>query len=116
MTRITNTDSIAVPAAAAVGRAGVSGAPNGTPAKSTVAATATVDASALAEAARQLNERYALRETNLHFFVDESTHETVVTVIDQNSGEVLRQIPSADALRIARELSDAPGGLIEHQA
>lgn len=116
MTRINGTESVAVPAVSAVGRAGVSGGPPTAPARSSSGATAPVDAAALAEAARQLNESYALRETNLHFFVDKTTHETVVTVIDQKSGEVLRQIPSVDALRIARALSATPGNLLEDLA
>lgn len=43
----------------------------------------------------------------LNFTVDEELGEFVITVLDQDSGEVIRQIPSEDMLELARSLSDA---------
>ena len=43
----------------------------------------------------------------LNFAVDEELGRFVVTVLDQESGEVIRQIPTEDMLELARTLSDA---------
>jgi flagellar protein FlaG len=50
--------------------------------------------------------RQYLRESGreLDFRVDADTHRMVVTVRDQETGEVIRQIPSEEILRIARSL------------
>jgi uncharacterized FlaG/YvyC family protein len=61
-----------------------------------------------AAAARAVAERIRryLRETgrDLDFDVDADTHRMVVTVRDKGTGEVIRQIPSEELLRIARHL------------
>jgi flagellar protein FlaG len=61
-----------------------------------------------AEATQVVAERIRqyLRESGreLDFRVDADTKRTVVTVRDQTTGEVIRQIPSEEILRIARSL------------
>jgi flagellar protein FlaG len=59
-----------------------------------------------AQAVAQRIQQY-LRESGreLDFRVDADTNRTVVTVRDQTTGEVIRQIPSEEVLRIARRLS-----------
>lgn len=59
-----------------------------------------------AQAVAQRIQQY-LRESGreLDFRVDADTNRTVVTVRDQTTGEVIRQIPSEEVLRIARSLS-----------
>ena len=49
----------------------------------------------------------ALRDTqsNLSFSVDESTGKTIVRVVRSSTGELVRQIPSEEALAIAASLS-----------
>lgn len=49
-----------------------------------------------------------LKETrrNLEFSTDEESGKIVVKVIASDSGELIRQIPSEEALRIAHSLSD----------
>lgn len=44
---------------------------------------------------------------NLSFSLDESTERVVVKVTDAVSGEVIRQIPSEEALKLAESLSEA---------
>lgn len=44
---------------------------------------------------------------NLRFEVDESSGRTVVQVVEASSGEVLRQMPSEEVLRIAAQLAAA---------
>ena len=52
-------------------------------------------------------------ERSLSFSVDEATGRTVISVRDAASGELIRQIPGEDALRVARALADGSKSLIE---
>ncbi len=55
----------------------------------------------------------------LDFRIDDDTGRLVVSVIDRSSGDVLRQIPSEEALRIAHHLQqtqDRGGALIAAMA
>lgn len=42
----------------------------------------------------------------LNFSVDQELGKTVVTVVDEVSGDVIRQIPSEDMLELSRHLAD----------
>lgn len=42
----------------------------------------------------------------LNFSVDEKLGKTVVTVIDQGTGDVIRQIPTEDMLELSRNLAE----------
>jgi flagellar protein FlaG len=42
----------------------------------------------------------------LNFSVDESLGKTIVTVLDQATGDVIRQIPTEDMLELSRNLSE----------
>jgi flagellar protein FlaG len=42
----------------------------------------------------------------LNFSVDEELGKTVVRVIDENTGDVIRQIPSEDMLTLAKNLAE----------
>ena len=53
--------------------------------------------------------------THLRFHVEEGLGCVAVSVIDERSGEVLMQVPSEAALRIARRLH-AGGSLVDDQA
>ena len=44
---------------------------------------------------------------DINFSVDATTHKPVVTVIDQESGKVIRQIPNEEMLEISKSLEDA---------
>ena len=46
---------------------------------------------------------------DLNVFVDESAGYYVTTVVNPSSGEVVRQIPSDETLRIARNVQEMPG-------
>lgn len=70
--------------------------------------TPPANAERYAEAAQAVAERIReyLRESGreLDFRIDADTRRMVVTVRDQHTGEVIRQIPSEEVLRIARSL------------
>jgi flagellar protein FlaG len=42
----------------------------------------------------------------LNFSIDEQLGETVVRVIDENTGDVIRQIPSEDMLQLSKNLAE----------
>jgi flagellar protein FlaG len=68
------------------------------------------------EAVSQLNKSSQAKSQGLEFSVDSDTKRTVVKVVDQSTKEVLRQIPTPEALEIAKSLeSKASTGLLIQQ-
>lgn len=63
----------------------------------------------LQEAAEQLNRQMQRNQRDLSFSVDDAADKIVVTVKNTESGEVVRQIPSEAALKLARNLADVKG-------
>ncbi|MFU4298712.1 flagellar protein FlaG [Pseudomonas aeruginosa] len=53
---------------------------------------------------------------DLSFSLDDSTGRVVVKVTDSTSGEVIRQIPSEEALRLAERLDEARSLLFKAEA
>lgn len=56
------------------------------------------------EALRALSLAFNASGTDLKFSVDALTGQTVVAVVRQSDGQVIRQVPSAVALRLAETL------------
>lgn len=54
--------------------------------------------------------------SGLQFQVDEDSGEVIVKMIDKQSGEVLKQIPTEDALKIAKSLSNLTGLILKESA
>lgn len=67
----------------------------------------------LEEASEQLNQQMARNKRDLSFSVDEVTN-TVVLTVKNRVGEVVRQIPSETALRVAHNIENMKG-LMEDQ-
>lgn len=63
----------------------------------------------------ELNEQFADSGRNLGFRVDSVMNRPVVTVLNQASGEVVRQIPSEVVVRVAHSI-EALKGLIFDQS
>lgn len=70
----------------------------------------------LGKAIEELNRYVAGSRTDLRFAVDRDAGQLVVSIIDAESGQVLRQMPSLEALRIARYLEHDRLGLIRQRA
>ena len=70
------------------------------------------------QAVSQINESMQSQpqSQNLVFSVDSSTNQTVVKVVDQLTMEVIRQMPTREALDIARTLNKLAGKLIKQKA
>jgi flagellar protein FlaG len=58
----------------------------------------------LNEAVSQLNDFVQTVQRDLQFEVDNERGETIVRVVDQQTQEVIRQIPNEVALRLAENL------------
>jgi flagellar protein FlaG len=68
----------------------------------------------MGEASEQLNRQMAQSKRDLSFSVDDVANKIVLTVKDQR-GEVVRQIPSETALRLAHNLEAVKGLLRDEQ-
>lgn len=60
----------------------------------------------LEDATREIEQFLQSQNRNLAFSVDENTDRSVVTVTESGSGDVIRQIPSEEVLRLAERLDD----------
>jgi len=67
----------------------------------------------LQAAAKQLNDFMKHFATKLDFSVDDSTKTVVVKVLNDQTGEVIRQIPSEEALKAAKALDALQGVIIK---
>lgn len=69
----------------------------------------------LEEATEHLNKQMAQNKRDLSFSVDDVANKIVVTVKNRE-GEVVRQIPSETALRVAHNLDDMKGLLQDEKS
>jgi flagellar protein FlaG len=74
------------------------------------------DTAALKNAARQINDFLKSSSTSLEFSVDDSAHRVVVRIVDAQTDQVIRQIPSEEVLAIARSLDRMNGLLLRQTA
>ena len=63
-----------------------------------------------------MSDTASMMRKGLAFRVDDSSGANVVSVLDVDSGEVLRQIPSEEALELAAKLTEATGILMKTEA
>jgi flagellar protein FlaG len=69
----------------------------------------------LESAVRELNQSMKANNSNLAFTVDPDTQQTVVSVMDSKTGEVIKQFPSKEAIAIAKAIGDIQQGLLLKQ-
>lgn len=70
----------------------------------------------LDKAVSDLNQSSQMKTQGLEFSIDEDSQRTVVKVIDQETKEVLRQIPTKEALELSKTFDSAKGSLIRQSA
>lgn len=70
----------------------------------------------LDEAVKKINETLKGLSQNLEFSVDSDSNRTIVRVVDQETRDVIRQIPSPEAVEIAKALDQLQGLLIRQKA
>jgi len=64
----------------------------------------------------RVNETVKLFNSSIRFDVDKETHRQIVRVVDIETEELIRQIPSEDLLSISRALDKLQGLLIKDKA
>jgi flagellar protein FlaG len=70
----------------------------------------------LAKAVEELNKAVKDVAPGIEFSIDADLHQTVVKIVDQNTKEVLRQMPTEETIAIAKSLDKLQGLLIQNQA
>ncbi|MCU0759127.1 MAG: flagellar protein FlaG [Steroidobacteraceae bacterium] len=75
-----------------------------------VAQADTLDTASLEKAAARMEEYARSAGRSLQFRVDQDSGRVVVSVRDLSTGELIRQIPSEAALRIAQDLGSGEPG------
>lgn len=72
--------------------------------------------SKLTQVATELSDMMSMMRKGLEFKVDENSGQAVVTVLDKDTGDVIRQMPSEEALALAEKLSEVTGLLMKTEA
>ncbi len=70
----------------------------------------------LSEASSNLNEFMQTMQRNLKFTVDEASGESVIAVHDAKTDELIRQIPSKEALELIHNMDKVIGLLFKAEA
>jgi flagellar protein FlaG len=73
----------------------------------------------LKQAVDSINQAFSAMSSDIQFSIDQDSNRAIIKVVDQKTKEVVRQIPSAEALAIAKSLEEAdqtPGLLISQKA
>lgn len=60
----------------------------------------------LEKAVKDIQDHVTSSQRNLEFSIDDTTHQVVVKVVATDTGEVVRQLPTEAALKLAQSLSD----------
>ena len=76
--------------------------------------SAVLDQEAVQNLVQDLNERSQAINRGLQFRVNDTTERMVITVVDKDTEEIIRQIPRDVVLKLAEAFSEK-GGLIEEQ-
>lgn len=76
----------------------------------------TIDLNAAKDAAHQVNKVLKQIDRNLQFTVDDDTGTSIVKVIDTQSKEVIRQIPTQEVLEMSKALDKLQGLLFKEKA
>ena len=80
------------------------------------AAAAALERDALEEAVADMQDFTQNIQRSLSFSINENTGRTVVEVTDKTTGEVIRQLPTEEALRLAESLEEMRSLLFTAQA
>ncbi|MDH5301465.1 MAG: flagellar protein FlaG [Gammaproteobacteria bacterium] len=73
-------------------------------------------AAVLEESVARMADYARSQKLNLEFSIEEVTGQTLVKVIDQETDTVIRQIPSEEAVALAKRLKDSQGGIFQEIA
>jgi flagellar protein FlaG len=79
-------------------------------------AAAAPEPAELRKVADQINAQLRALAQGIRFSVDDDTGRTIVRVLDTETGQVLRQIPSEEMLAISQSLERLQGLLLQQEA
>ncbi|MFG6158750.1 flagellar protein FlaG [Halomonas sp. 1390] len=88
--------------------------PDGAMAQGAAGGMATIGRDRLVAPIQRINE--VMRPYGVEFELSEATSRLVTRIVDRESGELIRQIPAEEVLRIAERLEEAQGRLIHLEA
>ena len=63
----------------------------------------------------KINDQLESMNRSIRFSVDEGTKDIVVKVVDENTGEVIMQIPPEEMLKLRERLNEMSGLLVRKQ-
>lgn len=86
------------------------------PAASAAPEAAAVETPELEAAVENIRDFVSDVRRELQFSVDEDSGRTIITVIDSDSGEIIRQIPPEEVMQIAKSVADGTVNLIDSRA
>ena len=64
---------------------------------------------------KEIMREYRGKATTLQFDVDDNSQAIIVRVVNRTTGEVIRQIPPEDLLRLSQRLEDLQGVLFDQE-
>jgi len=70
----------------------------------------------VAKAAKQIQDFVSSMGRNLNFSVDPTTGYHIVTVVNPSTGEVVRQLPTEELIKIAQSLGNVNNALVSQKA
>ncbi|QNI01527.1 flagellar protein FlaG [Halomonas sp. SH5A2] len=68
----------------------------------------------LVEPVQRINE--VMRERGIEFEISENSSRVITRVVDRDSGDIIRQIPAEEVIRIAEQLQDMRGRFVSLEA
>lgn len=98
-----------------VGKEGSAGIKN-TAEANTSSDTASWPVQRLEDVVKEVNDFIKPINNSLQFSIDDDTGTTVVKVIDSDTDEVIKQIPSEEMLALAKAIGQLKGLLVKQQA
>ncbi|MDO6641099.1 flagellar protein FlaG [Pseudomonadota bacterium] len=70
----------------------------------------------VSELVDELNNTVSLMRKGLAFKIDDNSGQSVVSVLDIASGDIIRQIPNEEALELSQKLAEVAGFLLKSEA
>ena len=64
---------------------------------------------------RQIDSFLRSMNKSLQFRVDETTGQMIVSICDSETGEIIRQVPGEEALRIAQNIESRLSGILDEK-
>lgn len=90
-------------------------APQGNGVKPVMGEQAELSVSEVLEVVQKANAALASNQSNLKFLVDSDNGRPIVQIIDRETQEILKQIPSVEMLKIAKAIEKMQGVLMSRE-